>query len=315
MTSVEGQKTPEDFLQMLRQLRNWERWGAEDQRGAINLVTEEKTRAAAGLIRTGTTVSMSRPFPKQPAPNNQRPAHHVVWTKDYPDSEDGAQVGLDFLTLAVHGQASTHLDALSHLWNVDGMWNGRQARAEMAGDGVRWGGIEQWRDGIATRGVLLDVAAHRDVGFVELDEPVSAEELREIARASAIEPASGDALVIHCGREGWERENGESWGSSSEGVASARRPGLAASCLEYFYESDCSVIIWDMMDALPNEYGVRHTTHAALFNQGVALLDNALLEPLAEACRAAQRFEFFVVVAPLPIEGATGSPVNPLAIL
>src|SRR5207245_934801 len=65
---------------------------------------------------------------------------------------------------------------------------------------------------------------------------------------------------------------------------------------------------------LPIGYGIPWAVHAAIFAYGVALLDNALLEPLAKACVEEGRDEFMLVISPLAVIGGTGSPANPLAV-
>lgn len=144
--------------------------------------------------------------------------------------------------------------------------------------------------------------------------PVTGSELADLARSAGATIEPGDALVVHCGREAWEAANGRPWGSGAAHGAN-ERPGLDASCLEFFADIDCSVIIWDMMDVRPNRFGVAYSTHAALFNQGIALVDNAALGPLTALCREYARHDFLTVIAPLRLRGATGCPVNPLAIL
>ena len=75
------------------------------------------------------------------------------------------------------------------------------------------------------------------------------------------------------------------------------------------------MLAWDLMDAAPNQYGLPWTVHGAIFAFGVALIDNALLQPLADACAEEGRCDFMLTLAPLPWVGGTGSPVNPIAIL
>ena len=77
-------------------------------------------------------------------------------------------------------------------------------------------------------------------------------------------------------------------------------------------DHDVALLGWDLMDASPNEYDVPFTVHGVLFNYGVALLDNALLEPLA-ACSEEGRYEFMLMALPLNVARGTGSPVNPIA--
>jgi kynurenine formamidase len=300
------------FRAKVRGLRRWGRWGDDDQRGTVNLVTPEKIVEAAGLVRLGLPVSLARPFPVAPAANNPNPAEHYLRRRERGEHGEGSVT--DYAGVNCHGKATTHLDALCHVWNHDGMWNGRSADDVVTGDGVTFGDIEQFADGITTRGVLLDVPAYRDVSYVEWEEQITGAELDAVARAGGIDVRPGDALVIHGGREAWDRAHPRPWGAPDpDGVY--RLPGLHASCLDYFHDTDCSLIVWDMMDAVPNEYGVPHCTHAAIFALGLPLLDNALIEPLTQVCRRENRTDFLLTVAPLRIVGGTGSPVNPIALL
>lgn len=99
-----------------------------------------------------------------------------------------------------------------------------------------------------------------------------------------------------------------SWGSGEA------RAGLHASCLPFIRDHDIAILVWDMMDAAPNEYGIPHTVHGAIPAYGVALLDNALLQPLAEVCAEEGTYEFMLTINPLVVVGGTGSPVNPIAV-
>jgi kynurenine formamidase len=301
----------DDFQRLLEPLRAWGRWGSDDQRGAMNLIDADKVRRAASLVRSGVRVSLSREVPTRPAENNPYPAEHFMRTISDGESVIGS---VDYLGIGCHGGATTHIDALSHLWGESGMWNGRDPANEITFDGAQWGGLEHWSDGFVTRGVLFDVAQRRSQGYVDIDAPVTGDELASIAEVNGTTIEPGDALVIYSGRETWEEANGRLWGAPGADGAHSR-PGLDASCLTYFHAVDCSMIVWDMMDARPNEYGVFHGPHVAIYNQGLALVDNAFLQPLADACAERDQCEFLLVVAPLVLRGGTGCAVNPIAIL
>ena len=301
----------DDVWRYLRQARNWGRWGENDERGAVNLVTAEKRRRAAALVRTGEIVSLSRPFPLERAVNNPTPAERRTTVVERGPTAGSA---VDYIGINTHGTASTHLDALCHVWDEDGMWNGRNPAQEVTPDGVRFAGVEAFAAGIVTRGVLLDVPRHRGVGYVTQDEPVTGAELAAIARETGIRLEPGDAVVVHSGRERWDAEN-TPWGTGSLDVASSRRPGLHVSCLPFLRDVDAALLVWDMMDLRPNGFDLAFAVHGAIWAFGVVLIDNALVEPLALACAREQRWEFQLCVAPLPIKGATGSPVNPIALL
>ena len=298
--------TKDEVLAYLKEDNNWGRWGDDDQKGAVNMVTDQKRAAAAGLVRTGKAVSLSREFPKLPAGNNPTPAIHYM--KRNLRGETGGSA-VDYYGISYHGTATTHLDALCHVWDHNGMWNGADPMDVITFDGAEWGSIEQWQEGIITRGVLLDVPKHRGEPYVTQESPVHGWELEDIAREQGVSMEPGDALVVYSGREKWNEAGNPLWGSDRD-----LRPGLHASCLRFIKESDCCVLVWDMMDHTPNGYDVPWSVHGAIFAYGIGLLDNALLQPLAETCAREGRYEFMLTINPLRVVGGTGSPVNPVAL-
>ena len=273
--------------------RNWGRWGDDDQRGAVNLITPEKSAAAAALVRTGRKVSMSRVF---------EPEQHFMRKSPRPG---GAGSVVDYYGFIYHGQTITHIDALCHMWDRDGMWQGRDPDVELTTRGAGFGTIGAWSDGIVTRGVLIDVPRYRGEPFVTADNPVHGWELEEAARAQGVEVAPGDALLVYSGRERFSASGGS--------YAGGDRPGLSVTCAKFIRDHDVSLLGWDMMDARPDPYGMAFPVHGVLFNYGVALLDNALLEPLAGACAEEGRYEFMFMGLPLNVARGTGSPANPVA--
>lgn len=296
--------TKEEVLSYLKDRRNWGRWGADDQKGAINLITPEKRRAAAALVRSGRAVSLSRTLATTPGPSNPNPAQHFMRWISRPGAAGGV---VDYYGLIYHGYTTTHIDALCHVWDSDGMWNGRDPGVEITSTGTRFADVDQWKEGITTRGVLLDVAKHRGEPFVTEEKPVHGWELEEVAAAQGVTLEPGDAVLVHSGREAWHAAHPE-WQGGPLG------PGLHASTLPFLRDNDVSVLGWDMMDQSPNEYDIAWTVHGALFAYGVALLDNALLQPLAEACAEEGRYTFMLTIAPLRVRGGTGSPCNPIAL-
>lgn len=276
--------------------RNWGRWGPDDQMGAVNLITAEKRAGAAALVKTGRTVSLSRVF---------EPEQHFVRITDR--AEGGGSV-VDYYGFLYHGVTVTHVDALCHVWDRHGMWNGRNPEKELDTRGTKFADITAFGGGLITRGVLLDVPRHRREPYVTNERPVLASELEEIARAQGVEVRAGDALLVYSGREAFAR-SGTTYGS-----ATMARPGLHVSCAAFIRDHDVAVLGWDMMDARPDEFGLPWPAHGVLFSYGVALLDNALLEPLASACADERRYEFMFMALPLKVARGTGSPVNPIAL-
>ena len=297
----------EELSRYLTERRNWSRWGPNDERGAANLITSRKIREAAGCVRKGRTVSLSRPFPTTPGPHNPRPAqmHPGTWTLP-----GGAGIAHDFIGVEYHGFNTTHLDALCHVWDADGMWNGRHPTEVLGSEGANFADVDRYGDGITTRGVLLDVARYRDVPFVAPGKPVRGRELLEVASSQNVTIRPGDALVVHSGRTAWEATL-----DPSRPVPEDGRPGLHASCLGAIRELDAALLVWDLMEEKPGASDLPFTVHAALFAFGVPLVDNARLDDLAELCEEEGRYEFLLMVAPLRVAGGTGSPVNPIAVL
>src|SRR5262245_21809278 len=279
--------TEKEVRALIRDRRNWGRWGKDDQIGALNLITPARRAAAARLVRTGRSVSLSRPFPKEPGPNNALPAQHYMRT--LPRGTGG--FAADYYGIFYHGVASTHLDALCHTWDEAGMWNGRDPGKEITFDGATFGSVDRWAEGIVTRGVLLDVPRHRGQPHVTLDRPVHGWELVEICRARGIRLEPGDAVCVYSGREARQAAHPDTpYGRPFGGVPD--RPGLHVSCLPFLRDHDVAVLVWDMMDHMPIGYDVAWAVHGAIIAYGVALLDNALLEPLARACQDEARDEF-----------------------
>ena len=299
--------TKDEVLAYLKEDRNWGRWGNDDQMGAMNMITPEKRLAATATVKSGRAVSLSREFPKTPAPNNPTPAHHYM-KKVFRNETSGFSA--DYYGISYHGTATTHLDALCHVWDENGMWNGRTHDDTVTMDGAVWGSVEHWKEGIITRGVLLDVPKFRGVPYVTMETPVHGWELEDIAAAQGVAMQPGDALIVYSGREKWNEDGNPLWGGDPNA-----RPGLHASCLRFIRESDCCLLVWDMMDFTPNGYDLAWSVHGSIFAYGIGLLDNALLQPLAEACAEEGRYEFMLTVNPLRVVGGTGSPVNPVAIL
>ena len=302
-------------MSYLKDRSNWGRWGPDDQHGAMNLITAEKRVAATRLVQSGRILSMSRYWNKSGVAGNLYPAQHYIKTH-YRPGEGKRGSAFDFLGAYYHGRAFTHIDALCHVWGNDGMWNGRDAEQEITFDGAKWGAIDVWSDGIITRGVLLDIPKLRGEPYVTKEKPVHAWDLENAAKTQGVSIEPGDIVAVYSGREKWQADHPyETYGTQeiTEEAVRISKPGLHASCLRFIRDNDISALAWDMMDAAPDGYDFPNPVHCAIYAYGISLIDNCLLQPLAEACQEEGRYEFMLVVSPLKIQGATGSPANPLA--
>lgn len=310
MTSHE-QKYPspsrEAIMRNFKERRNWGRWGNDDAVGAVNLITVDKRLAALASVQNGRTVSLSRPYPKDPSSLNPTPAQHFMRTFDRGDEGDGAVV--DYYGFIYHGHTFTHVDALCHIWDQDGIWQGRDPEEAIdSATGATFADVTAWNQGIFTRAVLLDVPKFRGEPYVTFDRPVMGDELRDISDAQGVAVEPGDALLVYSGREAYQSDHPDDF------FGNPPSPGLHASCSIFIRDNDVSMLGWDMMDHRPSEYGLAWPVHGVIYSFGVVLLDNALLQPLAEACAEEGRYEMLLCVLPLNIQGGTGSPVNPIAV-
>jgi kynurenine formamidase len=289
---------------------NWGRWGEADERGALTHLGEAETRAAAALVLRGRTVSLSRDFPVQPGPENPWPAHHhMVIAGDDPcvPGVDGLEVSTDYIGIAFHGMASSHLDALCHVFQGGRMYNGHPA-TEVKSTGARRNTVMTLKDGVAGRGLLLDVPRALGVPFVEPDHMVTVDELERTEAAQQTRAGKGDILLVRLGRD-----------VRRQSIADQAVAGLEPDVARWLHEREVAVLGGDgVHDPIPSGVaspGWPMPIHMlGLVAMGLHLLDNLDLEPLAGVCMEENRWGFFLSLAPLRIPGGTGSPLNPIAV-
>lgn len=294
--------------------RQWGRWGADDQRGALNLLTAARVQRAAQLVVDGLVVSCGRPLPVRPAIDNPTPAlHHMVIGGDMCGATGDSAMGvsLDFIGVAFHGMAVSHMDALCHVF-VDGrMYNGVPA-SEVTSTGARRNGIDAAFDGVVGCGVLLDIPRLRGVEWLEPGEAISPSELDAACASQGVTIEPGDIVLVATGRDARRAVHGP-WEPNHTGLA-----GLHPECIPWLAARDPAVLGSDgVSDVMPaNDHRWSMPVHMCLLvGMGVHLLDNLQLGRLAAACAERGRWRFQFVVGPLQIRGGTGSPVNPVAIL
>ncbi|MDZ4827241.1 MAG: cyclase family protein [Actinomycetota bacterium] len=291
--------------------KNWGRWGADDERGALNLLTPERVARATALVRSGTVVSCGRELPVAPAADNPTPAlHYMVMAGDLARGP-GLQVSADFVGVSFHGMAVSHIDALCHVF-VDGqMYNGYPA-SDVTSLGAKRNSIAAAFGGIVGRGVFLDIPRLRGVEWLEPGDAVTPDELDSACRARSVAVEPGDIVLVGTGRDARRAAFGP-WNPNDPGLA-----GLDPECIPWLHERDLSVLgsdgVSDVLPANPHAWPIP-VHQCLLVGMGVHLLDNLRLDRLATACAAAARWEFLFVVLPLQIGGGTGSPVNPVAML
>ncbi|MEO8263141.1 MAG: cyclase family protein, partial [Pseudolysinimonas sp.] len=159
--------TTAEFVDLFASVKNWGRWGADDERGALNFLTPELVSAAASLVRSGRTVSLALKLDTVEGPDNPSPVEHRMLLTAANDIGSGSlRFGADYLGLAFHGDAHSHIDALCHVMYEGAMYNGFPD-ARVTTTGAELESIDVARDGIVGRGVLLDIPRLRSVKWLE----------------------------------------------------------------------------------------------------------------------------------------------------
>jgi kynurenine formamidase len=232
---------------------------------------------------------------------------HRVTQPDRAGRDSGAG---EYLGIVYHGYTVTHVDGLAHIFWDGRMYNGKPAELVSAAFGATQHGITALRDGVQTRGVLLDVAAARDVKWLEPGEPVFPSDLEAAEERAGVRVDEGDVLLLRTGYGRKRHEHGP------DDVANVGRAGWHAACLPWLHERGVAMIACDTaQDAMPSGYkDVRSPIHSVgIVAMGLWLIDNCDLEALSETCSRVGQWEFLFTLAPLRWVGATGSPANPLA--
>jgi len=306
--------TTDRLERLFEDVKWWGQWGPEDERGALNWITPGKRREGAAAILAGETVSCARELPVRPSSENPTPALHMMLRAGDDCVMPGADfesVG-DFVGVAFHGMATSHIDALCHVL-VDGrMYNGF-SKDEIKSTGARRGSIMCARDGICSRGVLLDVPRALGVQWLEPGAAIRVADLERAEETQRVRVSEGDVLLVATGRDARRAEHGP-WSPWKEGLA-----GLHPECIPWLHARRVAALGSDgVSDPLPGDAipGWPMPVHqVGLVAMGLHLLDNLRLDRLAEACARHDRWAFQLTVAPLRIDKGTGSPVNPIAVL
>jgi len=294
----------ETFESWVAELSNWGRWGEDDERGTLNLIDPDVRKAAVDLVQEGRSVSLAHAVLTQEAADNPSPFGHRML-------ETGASDGpwaMDELSVVFHGYAHSHMDAVCHRFYDGKIFNGF-SRDDVTAEGCQKLAITTARDGILTRGVLVDLPRLRGVPWIPPGTAIYREDLDAWERETGVKVRPGDALLIRTGR--WVHRAAE--GPTDVSQSSA---GLHASAVSWLRERDVAVLGSEASsDVLPSGVeGETHPVHVlALVALGMPILDNLDLDAVAEEAARLKRWEFLLVVAPLVIPGGTGSPVNPIA--
>lgn len=292
---------------------NWGRWGEDDERGTLNLITDEAVRGAAHATRTGKVYRLGLPIQREGVPIFEyRGAPQRLTLTSHTDPQMyeayGAAPGVganeDVLVLASH--SITHMDALCHVFADHQIYNGSDARAFASFSGAPKCGIEK-TGAFAGRAVLLDLARHTGVDWLEPGTSIGSADLEACRAAQGVEIRSGDVLLV---RTGWLDRFASLASPADVGFA---QPGLNMDAVSFIRDHDIAAVGADnaAIEVIPFDGNVFLCVHIELLVKlGVTLIEHLKLSELA----ADRCYESLFVAAPLPVTGATGSPLNPVCI-
>ncbi|HEY2907787.1 MAG TPA: cyclase family protein [Vicinamibacterales bacterium] len=300
-------------------LRNWGRWGPEDERGTLNFITADAIVRAARLVKRGAVFSLAIPFdangPQGPNSRRFNPIHRMTLTG--PDFTTGAitrpgGVGFADDIVVMPLQCATQWDALSHCFLDGQLYNGYDANT-VSSAGARKNGIEKVSRGIAARGVLADMPRAKGAKWLEPGYAITVDDLEAALGAEGVDVGQGDVLIVRTGMVAMCRDQG-AWGDYVGGPA----PGLSFHTADWVHQRELAAVATDTwaMEVQPHEIADTYQPLHQVFipNMGLTIGEIFNLDELAEDCAADGVYEFFFVAPPLPITGAVGSPINPLAI-
>lgn len=325
--SVVASAEPPPALHPHGQLNHWGRWGAADQRGAANFISDEVVVAAAKLIRTGKRFSLAIPLDGSGPvyPGRSSPHHTMTATgADYianpgfsPFGPSPIRFADDYIYMPLQG--SSQWDALSHAWYDGKLYNGVPEAAILsapqAGGATRLG-IENVKDSLVGRGVLIDVARYKG-GALPPGYTITLQDLQGALARQKASVRTGDIVLIRTGvvpafyllKDPVERVQ----------FLVAPQAGIGSDIVPWIAEQQLAGIAADnlALERIPNQAdpSLVAPVHGNLLRDlGVYIGEIWWLEELAEDCAKDGRYEFFLAAQPLNITGAVGSPINPIAI-
>jgi kynurenine formamidase len=302
----------QDFRKIGQQLSNWGRWGNDDEKGTVNLITPERIVEASQLVRHGRIFDLGIPFDAngpQPGGGRINPVRLMSETgadQDYPGAFHYAD---DYVFMPL--QSASQWDGLAHVFYDDQLYNGFPA-SDVGPHGAKHCSIDKMAKGIVGRGVLLDIARYRGVEWMDIGDVITPEDLDGAAQRQGVEVRSGDIVLF---RTGWRKK------FLSDGDAAgfmAGEPGLGLACCEWLHSHEVAVIASDnwAIEALPGEIETELLpVHMVLIrDMGMTLGEILDLEELAADCDSDSVYEFLLTAPPIKFTAAVGSPINPLAI-
>jgi kynurenine formamidase len=302
--------TAQEFRELFDTVSNWGRWDDGGRRGALSHLTAVRIAAAARLVRSGMTVTLSRPLRTEGRIDVPEPAdHHMTMLTDVDIGSGSVRFAKDYIGVDYHNEGHSHIDAFSHVAFEGSFFDGKPA-GSVTVEGAHIGAIDVLKDGLVGRAVLLDVPRVRGARWIEPGEHVFPEDLEAAEREQGVRAGPGDILLVRTGHARRLTEL-EPWDTREA------KAGLHPTAALFLAGRRIAALGSDgNNDTAPSTTeGMGFPMHVLAINaMGVHLLDYLQFEDVLPHCEATGRWEFLFVAAPLRITGGTGSPLNPIAI-
>jgi kynurenine formamidase len=286
----------------MTELSNWNRWGKDDQRGTFNLITAEKRKQALKLVRDGVSISMAHTLDKEKLPDNPRPIEQKM-------TLDAGGHAMDLYTIWYHGSTITHIDALCHYSFEGKIYNGYVKSEKIGENGCGVNGVENQKNGVITRGILIDLPLMKKVDYLEPGTAVTAADVEAWEKFANVKIGSGDAVFLRTGR--WARR-----AKLGPWNVAASAAGWHASVMPLLKQRDVALLGNDgVNDVQPSgiEGSPRPIHQLAIVALGLPLIDVMDLEEVAVEAAKRHKWEFLVTLSAVPMPGGTGFPINPIA--
>ncbi|MFB7220999.1 cyclase family protein [Streptomyces sp. NPDC056227] len=305
---------PAEFHEIAKHVNNWGRWGADDEIGTLNLITDAVVRDAAATVRTGQRIPLALPLQQDGVqsgliPGRVNPLHAMVQINQELFGPGTVATSDDIVTLGL--QAATHWDALTHASHSGKIYNGRPATTVTAHGGAEFSGIDK-PPHLVSRGVLLDVARAHGVDRLPGDHAVTPEDLDAAEEFAGIRVRAGDIVLVRTGQV-------QVYLAGDKHAYAYPSPGLSIRTPEWFHARDVAAVANDTLtfEIFPAEIeDLWLGVHALdLVEMGMLQGQNWNLETLSTACAEERRYGFLLSAMPEPFVGATGTPVAPVALL
>jgi kynurenine formamidase len=303
------------------QVRNWGRWGPDDELGTLNYITPDAIAAACRLATAGKVFALGIPLQRDGPQSGTRQRFNPIHAM-FRDGGDRPRTPADVAEAQGYGgaddwvvmplQSVTQWDSLAHIFYEGKMWNGYSADL-VTSTGAAKNSIDKARDKLVGRGVLLDVARHKGVRALEPGYAITVADLEATAAAAGVDVRRGDLLLIRTGhmsryldRHDWRHFDLDPF------------PGLSVYAAPWLHARQVAAVASDnyAVEVRPSEIpGFRNPFHVcAIPNMGLTLGEIFHLEELAADCAGDGRYEFLLVAPPLPVTRGVGTPINPYAI-